>query len=275
LQEDGMTDLTPGDAALGSLVKEYRLSYKRVREIVLLMLFSLGMGLVCILPAVFSTDTSSNGLLTRTGTTLVGLFVMLPVFVGLGQLFRLRGSSLALYQHGLLYRSRGAQTSARWDQIQSLVSETACRITCKDGVVIEFGASVEGWEEVVDEVQTQTLECMLPAALEALRAGSSLEFKSLRPLGKAKIAQTALAANGFRLDQTGIASLDGAQRFAWEQVSDYGQMEGKLGRLPVPLFFVRSGETTLTARWGLLENVHLLLALCDQFARSVPSQGQG
>jgi hypothetical protein len=49
------------------------------------------------------------------------------MFVGIYQLFRLGGVSLSLYENGLVYRQRGRAFSTTWDEIDSVVQESACR----------------------------------------------------------------------------------------------------------------------------------------------------
>ncbi len=272
-----MSDLSAASRpGLGNLVKDYRLSRARVREIFVIMLISGAVAACFFLTAIFSNDVSPDGLRTRIGITLPGLLFTLPVAFGIRQLIRVGGSSLSLYEEGLVYRRRGKVTAATWDEIESYIQDAACRITKRDGTVIEFGSNIEGLAEVMDEIQAQTLRRMLPRARAAIRAGGTVEFSGLKLPGGKGLNQFAYAASGYALDEQGISTLDGGppgdpsqaggKRIAWGDVTDYGIRQEKMGRVPVDVFFIRSEKEQLRARLGLLSNAHVLLALCEELA---------
>jgi hypothetical protein len=153
-QPDISTNFQPA-----KLLKEYKLSPARVWQIVLICGMSAGMSLVCWLPAIFETNDDIG---TRVGISILGLFVALPMFFGIVQLFRLGGVSLSLYENGLVYRRRGTHFATSWDEIESyLETDGGCRITRRDGGLVEFGASLQGVDEVLETVREQTLVPLL------------------------------------------------------------------------------------------------------------------
>jgi len=269
-----MSDTTAASLpGLGSLVKDYRLSPARIRQIVVVMLVAGVVAACFFLTAIFTNDLTPNGIRERIGITLPGLLFTLPVIFGVRQLIRVGGSSLSLYQDGLVYRRLGKEARTTWDEVDAVIEDSACRITKKDGEVIEFGASIEGLDEVMDEVQAQTLRKMLPEAQAAIRAGATVEFKGLKPFGGKQpgkgLNQFAYASSGYAVDARGITALESGQRIAWENASDYGIEQAKMGRIVVDVFFIESGEARFQTRLGLLSNAHVLLALCQEL---VPGQ---
>jgi hypothetical protein len=249
---------------LGRPVKECRLSPKKAKQIILLTMFSAGMALVCWLPAIFETNESPT---TRIGISFLGLFVSSPMFVGIYQLFRLGGISLSLYENGLVFRQRRRNFTTTWDEIDSYILENACRITKKNGEVIEFGLSMEGGiDDVIRELQKQTEQRLLPQMKTALQSGSSVQFKGLKPFGGSFLAKGlnhfARAFSGFSVDSQGIAELEGGNRIAWKDVKDYGVSQEAMSRLPVDVFYITDGDTRLSTRLGLLNNAPILLKLC-------------
>lgn len=270
-----MNDLAA--ASLGALVKDYRLSASRIREISVIMLISGAVAACFFLTALLSDDTSLDGLRTRIGLTLPGLLFTLPVIFGVRQLIMVGGSSLSLYEDGLVYRRRGQALSTTWDEVDSTIADAACRITKKDGTVIEFGASIEGLADVMDVIEAQTLRRMLPAARAAIQSGGTVEFKGLKLPGGKGLNRFAQAASGYAVDARGISSLDhaskqGNQSLPWGDVTDYGVAQARMGRVPVDVFFIRAGETQFRTRLGLLNNAHLLIALCEELAPRPPEE---
>ncbi len=259
---------------LGNLLKGYGLSRARVRQLLGLMSISVAMALLFWLPAIFDPHAD---LVTRIGVFVVGLFCASPAAVGVYEVVRLSGISLALYENGLVYRRRGVQHATTWDDIDTYTQDTACRIVCRDGQVIEFGLSIEGVDdEVAEEIQKQTLQRMLPRVKAAIANGSSVRFEGLKPFkgqlpGKALNA-FAFAGSGFSVDAEGITEIDSGARVAWGDVADYGVAQEKTGRLPVDVFYIRDTQTQLRTRLGLLANAHVLLALCAEMTGREPGE---
>ncbi len=190
------------------------------------------------------------------------------MFAGIYQLFRLGGVSLSLYENGLIYRRRGRDFTTTWDEIDSYIQESACRITKKDGQVIEFGSSIEGVDEIAQEIQEQTLQRMLPQMKAAILDGSSVQFKGLKPFenrlpGK-PLNNFTFAFSGFSVDAQGITEMDSGNHIAWKNVKDYGIGQEKMGRMTVDAFFIQDDKARFRTRLGLLSNAHILLALCAQ-----------
>lgn len=250
---------------LGSLVKEYKLSSKRVWQLIFLTGISAGMALGCLLPAIFETNES---MATRTGISILGLLVSTPMFVGIYQLFRLGGVSLSLYEHGLVFRRRGRDFTTTWDEIDSYLQESTCRITKKNGEVIEFGMNIDGIDEVVEEIQKQTSRRLLPQIKTAIMSGSSVQFKGLKPFGNNPLGKILnnfmFAFSGFSVDSQGVSMIDGGNRMAWKDVRAYGVSQEKMGRIPVDVFVIQDGKARFRTRFGLLSNAHILLVLCGE-----------
>jgi hypothetical protein len=261
-------DESENSSELGGLVKDYKQSRSRLRQLILIMLFSTCVSLCFFLTAIFTKDLSTSGIITRVGLTLPGLLFSLPLIFGIRQVSLERGNSLSLYENGLIFRSRGKETRTTWDEIDSYMQESACRITKNDGQVIEFGLSIQGADEVADVVLEQTLRRILPKVKKAILAGASYQFTGLKPFdnrlfGK-NLNNLSYASSGFSVDLHGITALDDHQHIAWKDVTEYGITQDKMGRIPVDVFFVQAGNTGLRTRLGLLSNAHVLLALCDE-----------
>jgi hypothetical protein len=260
-----MNNSSSPSPGLGNLVKEYKLSATRVRQIILVMCISAGMSSVCLLPAIFETNESIT---TRVGITILGLFVALPFFVGIYQLFRLGGVSLSLYENGLIHRQRGKEFITAWDEIESFTQENACRIAKTDGEILEFGSSIEGVDEVADVIQNETLKCLLPNARQEIENGVSVQFKTLKPFGQGPVSRAmnnfAYASSGFAVNSQGITDLASGKRIAWVEVRKFGIEQVRMGRFPVDVFTIRSDQAGFQTRLGLLSNAHVLLALCAE-----------
>ena len=256
---------TTNPSELGIPVKEYKLSPARIRQLILLIFLSAGMATVCWVPAIFELNES---LTTRVGISILGLFVALPMFVGIYQLFRLGGVSLSLFENGFIYRRHGREFKTSWDEIDSFIQESACRITKKDGEVIEFGLAIEGVDEIVEEIREQTLQRMLPQTRKAILDGSSILFRGLHPFGKWSPGRVlnnfAFASSGYTVDSQGITDLDGKNRIAWKDVKSYGIRQEKMGRMPVDVFVIQAEKDCFQTRSGLLSNAHVLLVLCAE-----------
>lgn len=257
---------TANTLRLGLLVKEYKRSPARAIKLIILTVICLAVAAFLLGAAVFSTgDSASN----RNGAAIIGLFFLLAAVFIVLMLFLQRGASLGLYENGLVSRKGGKSSMTTWDEIDSYMEETACRIIKKDGAVIEFGlAGIKDGDEVTQKIQAETLGRMLPQMKAAIAQGSSVQFKGWQPAGKIPLG-TALdtfmgAAAGFTVDAQGIAENGGGQRIAWKDVTDCGVCEGKMGRAPVNLFFIQDANTSFRTRLGLLNNAHVLLTLCGE-----------
>jgi hypothetical protein len=262
-----MSGVVQGDLPeLGKVVKEYKLSFIRVRELIIIILIGASFASCFLFGAI--SDTGSGEMVPRIALSFWGLVFSLPVILGIRELFRLRGVSLSLYENGLVYRRRGAVFSTTWDEIDSYIQGTACRIKKKDGQVIEFGLSIQGADEVADEIQEETLQRMLPQVKTAIKKGESVVFKGLQPLEKVPLGKPldkfARAFSGFTVDADGITEMDGGKRIAWKDVTDYGIAQEKMGRMPVDVFYIKDENTRFRTRYSLLANAHILLALCDE-----------
>jgi hypothetical protein len=250
---------------LGKLVKEYKLSKARVKQLLLISGFSAMIAACFFLPVIFEQNSDAT---TKIGVSIVGLFCSTPMFAGIYQIFRLRGVSLSLYNNGFIFQRRGTVAMTTWDEIESYIQDSACRITKKNGEVIEFGHSIEGIEEVADVIMEQTLKRMLPQVKATIQSGSSVQFKGLKPfknrLPGRPLNNFAVAFSGFSVDQYGITDLETGNFIAWLDVKDYGITQEKMGKYPVDVFFILDDKYRFRTRLGLLSNAHVLLVLCGE-----------
>ncbi len=91
---------------LGRLVKEYKSSRAQMIKIMILALISGGVALIFFAAAVLD---SSNGLAGKIGFSVIGTLFSLPVIAALYMLVSRRGSSVSLYENGLVYRRVGKE----------------------------------------------------------------------------------------------------------------------------------------------------------------------
>jgi Family of unknown function (DUF6585) len=258
---------------LGRLVREYKGSTAHVVKLVVVSSISAVIAAPFLAGALTSPDWTG-----RIGFSIPGLLFLLPVAVGIYMLGRGRGASLSLYEHGCTYQRGRNQWATTWDEIDSYIQGTACRLTKKNGEVIEFGTNILHADEVALRIQEETLNRLLPRMIAGIHRGSSIHFAGLKPgagipLGRV-IDQYALASSGFTVDANGIADTETGDRIAWKDVTRYGIAEEEVGsgrglrRLEV--FLVQSRDKSLSARLGLLSNAHVLLALCSELTGRAP-----
>lgn len=247
---------------LGRLVKEYRKSSAHVIKVVVVSLIGAAVASFFFVGAAQMSDDLAGSIVL----SIVGLLFLLPAMFGTYMLIRGRGASLSLYKNGLLYRRGGKVSTTTWNEVDSYVQETACRITRKDGEVIEFGLNLEGVDEVAVKIQEETSERMIPQVRAAILNGQSIQFKGVKlPV----LSNFALAFSGFTVDSQGIAAIDEGDPIAWENVTEFGVAEEQIGTRNrahnrIDVFFIQDGNNTLRTRLGLLENAHVLMAICDE-----------
>jgi len=256
---------------LGRLIKEHKKSAANVVKVVIVSLISITVASFFFLGA-FSRSMSDN-LAGKIVLSIVGLMFLLPALFGMYMLIRGRGACLSLYENGLIYRQGGKESTTTWDEVESYIQETACRVTKKDGAVIEFGLNIKDADEVALRIQEETSKRMLPQMKAAILKGATVQFKGLKPaeripLGKA-LDKFILAFSGFTVDAEGISEIDGGNRIAWKDVTEFGVGEEQIGtqnraRNKIDVLFIQDGKTTIRTRLGLLENAHILLAICDE-----------
>jgi len=256
---------------LGSPIKEFKRSGQAFRKILILSLISLTVSAIIFYGAFFGRGIDLSG---RIVLSILGLFVLLPAMVGLYMIISRSGSSVVLYQEGLVHRRRGKEFSARWDEIESVTESSACRIAKKNGEAFDFGENVEGYEEITEVVREETLKRILPQVKEAISSGKSVVFPGLKldqgaPLSSA-INRTILGKEGFTVDSQGI-STEG-HSIAWSNITEFGLSEGER-RQVFPNFFVQSPELTLKRNVATLPNAHVLLALCEEWLGRDKSRG--
>jgi len=267
---------------LGRLLKEYKKSSANIVKVIVVSLISAAVASFFFLGA-FSAEMSNN-VAGKIVLSIVGLLFLLPALLGIYMLIRGRGASLSLYENGLIYRRGAKESTTTWDEIESYIQETACRVTKKDGEVIEFGLNIKDADEVALRIQEETSKRMLPQMKAAILKGASVQFKGLKPadripLGKA-LDNFMRAFSGFSVDAEGITEIDEGNRIAWKDVTEFGVAEEQIGtqnraRNKIDVLFIQDGKTTLRTRLGLLENAHIMLAICDEMVSLKNAEGAG
>lgn len=255
--------------ALGNLIKEYKGSRSSRARIVVVSLVCVLISSIFFLSAAVSVGRKEWG--GVVGFSIIGSVFFLPVLVAIYVMFHGRGASLRLYEHGLSFSRGGKESSTAWDEIESYMQETACRITKKDGEVIEFGQGLTEADEIAQKIQEETLKLMLPQVKLAIRNGSSVEFKGWKPADKIPLGKGLSnymeAHSGFTADANGITEIDGGARILWQDITDFGISEETRGpriQLPVNVLYITDANQTFRTRYGLLRNAHVLLALCAE-----------
>ena len=112
----------------------------------------------------------------------------------------------------------------------------------------------------------ETRRCLAPCAPRD--CGSvSRERGRIRPKALDNFAR---AFSGFTVDATGITTIDEGNRIAWKDVTDYGITEETMGmgagKTPIDVLYIADKNQTFRTRLGLLNNGHVLLALCEEMA---------
>lgn len=139
--------------------------------------------------------------------------------------------------------------------------------------MIEFGLNIKDADEVALRIQEETLKRMLPQMKAAILKGASVQFKGLKPAEKIPLGKAfdkfIRAFSGFSIDAEGIVEINGGTRIAWKDVTEFGIAEEQIGtrnraRNKIDVLFIKDENTTLRTRLGLLENAHVLLAICDE-----------
>lgn len=257
---------------LGRLVKEYSQSSGSIVKIVVVSAFS---GIIALFFFV-GAGSMAGDLAGVIVLSIVGLLFLLPVFVGVYMLIRNRGATLKLYENGFSYR-RGAKDSlTTWDEINSYIQDTSCRIAKMDGEVIEFGLNLNGVDEVAVKVQEETSKLMLPQMRAAIRNGLRVPFKGLKlPV----LNNVARAFSGFEVDADGISTIDEGDRIAWKDVTQFGIVEEQVGTQNrfynrINVFFIEDGNKSFRTRLGLLENAHVLMTICEEMSPKHQSGSQ-
>jgi hypothetical protein len=270
-------DLPTNTLRLGRLVKDYKRSAANVAKVVIVSLISAAVAALFFAGSV--SNAMSGNIAGTIGLSIFGLLFLLPGLLGAYMLLRGRGASLSLFENGLIYRRGGKELSTAWDEIDSYIQETACRITKKNGEVIEFGLNIKDANEVAQKIQDETLKIMLPQVTTAIRNGSSVQFKGLKPAEKAPLGKALdnfmRAHSGFTVDARGITENDEGKRIEWSDVTDCGIGTEQMGsasrsRNMIDVFFVQDANSIFRTRYGLLENAHVLLALCGEMAACKP-----
>ena len=262
---------------LGRVVADYKSSRAQIIKIVIIALICGGVALIFFTAAILDTQ---NGLAGKIGFSVIGALFSLPVIAGFYTLLSRRGSSVSLYENGLVYRRGGKDFVTTWDEIASYTEFNACRIEKKNGEAFDFGASVNGFEEIAERVKQETLSRILPQVKAAIINGSSVQFRGLRAdeqttFSKA-LNKTLLGSEGFTVDARGITYAEDGQRIEWPDVVDFGVyqiQEHSIKRLP--FFGISSASVSFRMTYGALPNAHVLLALCEEMAGHKQASASG
>src|SRR6266436_3090795 len=264
---------TTNTVRLGRFIKEYKRSRASIRTLIVVTLVCVLMASIFLFGAFSEAQSKEWG--GVVGLSIIGCLFLLPVFAGIYVSFRGRGANLTLYEYGLSFLRGGRESTTTWDEIDSYMQETACRITKKDGEVIEFGQNLSDAAEIAQKIQEETLKLMLPRAQAAIRNGSNVEFKGWTaadkiPLGKG-FSNYMEAHSGFTADANGITEKDGGKRILWKDITDFGineETKGSRLQLPISVLYITDSDQSFRTRYGLLGNAHVLLALCAEMTNT-------
>ena len=189
---------------LGRFLKEYKASAGGVAKLIIIAVVCFGVAALLLVGAV--AGAQAHEFAGMVALSIFGLLFLAVSIFSIYMLFRSRGACLRLYENGLSFRRAGKESTTTWDEIDSYMQETACRITKKEGEVIEFGLNIKGADEVAQRIQDEILSRMLPQARAAILNGSSVQFKGLKPLEKVPLGKAvdtfARAFSGFTLMPT-------------------------------------------------------------------------
>ena len=155
-----MIDSMTNTLRLGRFLKEYKGSAGGIAKLIIIAAICLGIAALFFVGA--ASEARSHEFGGMVVLSIIGLLFLALFLFGICMLFRSRGACLNLYENGLSFRRAGKESTTTWDEIDSYMQETACRITKKDGEVIEFGFNIKGADEVAQRIQDETLKRMLP-----------------------------------------------------------------------------------------------------------------
>jgi Family of unknown function (DUF6585) len=257
---------------LGGLVKEYKSSSASRAKLIVVSLVCILISSIFFLGAVSERSAREWG--GVVALSIIGSLFLLPLFAAIYVSIRGRGASLSLYEHGLSFRRGGKESTAAWDEIDSYMQESACRINTKDGEVIEFGQGLTDADEIAQKIQEETLKLMLPQVQLAIRNGSTVAFKGWKPADKIPLgllgnglSNYMEAHSGFTVDQNGVTEIDGGGRIHWKDMTGFGisaETRGPRIQIPVNILYLADANHSFRTRYGLLPNAHVLLALCAE-----------
>lgn len=247
---------------LGKTIKEFQGSTQSVAKVLIV-------SAICLLISglIFSGAFAKNaGLDQKIVLSILGLVFLLPPGFGIYMLITRRGSSVTLYEKGLVYRMGGKEFNALWEEIVTLTESTASRIEKKNGETFNLGQNVAGYDEIALKLREETLNRMLPKAKEAIARGSILAFKGLKAEGKVPLGQALpdvlLGGGTFLVDAKGIQLENNETKIAWPEVSDFGIRQGEGTRARFAFLFIEGRGQSFQMNYAALPNAHLLMALC-------------
>jgi hypothetical protein len=251
-------------STLGRLVQEYKRSRKTFRQVLIISLVSLFIAALLF----WGAWSGEKGWDQKIVLSILGLVISLPAVFGFYMLISRRGSSVSLYEKGLIYRRAGKEFVAAWDDIASITLSTACRIEKKDGVAFDLGANVEGFEDLAPVIEEETLKRLLPEAQARIAAGSNVSFAGLAAQGKVPMGgalpDVLVGGGTFTVDAKGITLAKDGSRIDWKDVTAFGVRQGEARRARFEFFFIEDGARTFQTNYGALPNGHLLMALCEE-----------
>lgn len=257
-----MSSLPPNLSGLGNEIKEYQRSNASIVKTLIISLICL-----MISALIFSGALGENRAWDqRIVLTILALVILLPAVFGFYMLITRRGSSVTLYENGLVYRRGGKIFATTWDDIASLTESTASRIEKKNGEAFDLGQNVVGYPELAFKLREETLNRLLPKMKESIARGGSLTFKGLQAQGKVPMGgplpDELVGGSSFWIDANGINFEKDGTMIAWPAVVDFGIRQGEARRSRFQFFFIEDSQRCFQMNYGALPNAHLLLALC-------------
>jgi hypothetical protein len=182
-------------AALGPPLGEFRVSEGRfLRHLLLVPLLLLG-GLVLVaLPLlVFFFARGPGGDPALFKLLVLGCFLMIGAVVLIVRAWRNRGLCVLVYREGLVRLHREKANAFFWDEVETVLARKnkeawskaaagslVVTVWRRNGEQYQFDDTLPDLKRLAELIRTQTLQHLLPRALDALQAGNEVAFGKLR-----------------------------------------------------------------------------------------------
>jgi hypothetical protein len=254
-------------AALGPPLGEFRLSEARfIRQLLLVPLLLLG-GLVLVaLPLlVFFFARGGGGDPALFKLLVLGCFLMIGAVVLVVRAWRNRGLCVLVYREGLVRLHREKANAFFWDEVDTVVARKnkeawskaaagslVVTVRRSNGEEYQFDDTLPDLKRLAEMIRTQTLQHLLPRALDAVQAGSEVTF------GKLRVGPAGLSRERGREHDT----------LPWEQIKEI-----KIDDDKVTITKKGNWLTWHTVPLGEVPNAHVFGALVQKLLP--PQKGEG
>lgn len=262
-----MDEPTASNPRLGQALKEYKRSPRAFLKLSLLSLIPACISGLIFYGAFFGRGVDLGG---KIVLVILGSFILLPAIAGVYMLYTRRGSSVSFFEKGFIYRYGKKEFATNWDDIASIAEGVAIRIELIKGETFDMGTNVEGFDEVAQLINEETLQRLLPKAKAAIDRGGTVAFKGIKVGEKNPLAgalnKTFLKAEGFIVDTKGISMAEDDRRIAWSDVVDFGIHQGEGRQARFIYFIIRNANLEFQMNYATLQNGHVLLEICRERA---------